>query len=95
MPLAPWPKMMPELSQVTPNGCSAEQRVTGAPPLTATFLMVWSVPDQKAIESPLGENTGLKTSVFVTARAISRGSSSDIDRTWSPAFTTYAIWAPS
>ena len=63
-----------------PNGWSAGQIVTAAPPLTATLLSVWSALDQKATDRLSGENTGFVTKLPVSAPAIGRASSSDIDR---------------
>src|SRR5438045_168873 len=85
-----------------PNGWSAEQIVIAAPPPTATLLIVWSTPDQKATDVPSGENTGLKTAFADSDPTMSRGSESAVFRMYNldcwpvPAtLATYAIWVPS
>src|SRR5262245_14088531 len=85
-------------SQLIPNGLSAAQIVTAAPPVTAIFLIVPVLvtgPAKKAIDWPSGEKTGLVTAPGSSVPEMGLASNSEIDRKYKRELATYAICLPS
>src|SRR5579871_3173884 len=84
IPPRPSPNTIPSLPQETPRGFPAWQIVTAAPPLTAILFNDPSAPDQKAIESPSGENTVSVTPCpLISVPGIGLASNSEILRRYS------------